>query len=610
MKRRVRVPIRLKILLSVLFVVTAVVSVITFTMANLFHEDKTTYIKDLASMVSQSAAEETRSLLTGYGERLEIYARIASDDGIAQKSKATLLEGLFQDFPELVGVTLYNGEKEIASAFDESSLEPLGLTRDDLLREADRSPLPLEEIREGSIYVRNSSPTDSLPLMTVALAPESPSGEVGENVVSAFLRLDSLQRIAERFRVFEVALYDAEGVLLAHRDTLRVARRESASSFSAEATMSDERTLGGTVEYVRDDVPMLLGQVRADIGSVMATAQIPKSAAYLASRDLLKRLLAVALVLLALAAAVSLAWARRLTRPIERLSDATRELAQGRFEVRVSAKSRDEIGELATSFNQMASDLNEAQDQLVQSAKLAAFGQLGAGIAHEVKNPLAGILGCAQLSLRKAEAGSFLHKNLTLIEKETKRCETIIKSLLKFARQEKAAMRPTDVNPAIEDAVAIVNHQMEISHVRIKGIFAKDLPQVQGNANQLQQVIINLIMNAQQAMEGEAGRLQVSTQHMGSEIEIRVRDDGPGMSPEVRSKVFDPFFTTKPSGIGTGLGLSVSFGIIEDHGGRIAVETELGVGTEFIVTLPVLEEQPIVLHELGQALDQATTPRA
>src|SRR5207245_1787194 len=157
------------------------------------------------------------------------------------------------------------------------------------------------------------------------------------------------------------------------------------------------------------------------------------------------------------AALAGLFWSRRFTRPVERLSRATRQIARGKFDVQIKVTSRDEIGTLAASFNRMASELRdreaslrEAQAQVLQSEKLAAVGQLGAGIAHEVKNPLAGILGCAQLSLRKAERGTPLEKNLLLIEKETKRCKTIIENLLKFARQEKTALEPTTVTGLIQ----------------------------------------------------------------------------------------------------------------------------------------------------------------
>jgi len=287
-------------------------------------------------------------------------------------------------------------------------------------------------------------------------------------------------------------------------------------------------------------------------------------------------------------------WARRITRPVERLSDATREIAKGDFEFQVDVQGRDEIGALAGSFNQMASELKtreerleEANAQLIQSEKLAAFGQLGAGIAHEVKNPLAGILGCAQLSLMEIEEDTPVYQNVKLIEKETERCKTIIENLLKFARQEKAIFEPTDINAVVTDAGAIVNHQLEVNQVKLIQDLSDKLPTIRGNANQLQQVFMNLFMNAQHAMEGEPGTVTVKTRRTPDErIEIVVSDTGPGIPAEIQSKLFEPFFTTKPTGEGTGLGLSVSFGIVQDHEGKIEVDSEPGEGATFRISLP------------------------
>jgi signal transduction histidine kinase len=290
----------------------------------------------------------------------------------------------------------------------------------------------------------------------------------------------------------------------------------------------------------------------------------------------------------------SVAWARRITRPVERLSAAARQVGQGQFDTKVNIDSGDEIGALAESFNRMSGELHtremalrEAQAQLVQSEKMAAFGLLGAGLAHEVKNPLAGILGCAQISLRKLDPGNPIRTHLELIEKETKRCKTIIDNLLKFARQEKTAFEATEPNVPVEHAIAIVRHQLELQKVKLDAELAQDLPTIKGSGNQLQQVLMNLMINAQQAMGEAGGEVLVTTRRAGSsEIEIRVRDNGPGMTPEILKRVFEPFFTTKPGGKGTGLGLSVSFGIIKDHGGEISVESEPGEGTTFIIRLP------------------------
>jgi signal transduction histidine kinase len=229
-----------------------------------------------------------------------------------------------------------------------------------------------------------------------------------------------------------------------------------------------------------------------------------------------------------------------------------------------------------------------ANAALVQSEKLAAFGQLGAGIAHEVKNPLAGILGYAQLTLRKLDEASPFRKNLMIIEKETRRCTDIISNLLTFARQESTRVQPTDINTVVDAAMQIVDHQLGVNNVKITKEYATDLPQCEVNANQLQQAIMNFAINAQQAMGSDGGQLVVRTRNSGADgVIIEVEDNGPGIPEDIRGKIFEPFFTTKPAGQGTGLGLSVTYGIVKDHGGDIEIEDVSGGGTRFIVTLPV-----------------------
>jgi signal transduction histidine kinase len=302
----------------------------------------------------------------------------------------------------------------------------------------------------------------------------------------------------------------------------------------------------------------------------------------------------VSLALLIIAAILSLFGSRLITRPLERLAKATKVVAKGQFDIQVALSARDEIGNLAQSFNKMTSELDsrekalkDTQAALIQSEKLAAFGQLGAGIAHEVKNPLAGILGLTQLSLRKAEKDSTVHENLTIIEKEATRCATIIQNLLKFARQEKVAFESVDLNQVAKDAMAIVEHQLEMNKVKIRTNFAPDLPAIPGNANQIQQVLINLMINAQQAMRGNPGEVTVTTASSNaSHVQVQVRDDGPGIPEDIQAKIFEPFFTTKEVGKGTGLGLSVSYGIIKEHKGDIQVESSPETGTKFNITFP------------------------
>ena len=591
-------PIRIKIMISVLFVVTAVVSVITFTMANLFHEDKRAYINDLASIVTLNTAQECRALLVGYRERLQAYARIIASADLPQEEKAALLKGLFEDFPVLVAVSQYRDGREIATAVDERALTGAGLTKIRLEEQRRADPLPFDRIEAGEVYVQNSTLTPKMPTLTLAIR-DVPAEGARTTTIAAVVRLDDLVAVTRRSGVFDISIADVSGRLLVHPQG--GAGRQTITLPSEVAKLDERHSAGMTLEYPRDGVPTIGGFAPVGFGRLFAIAEIPKAAAYLASRNLLNHLLVVALVLLFASAIAGLVWARRITRPVETLSRATGELAAGRFDIQVQVKSRDEIGTLASSFNHMASELkdreaalNAAQAQLIQSEKLAAVGQLGAGIAHEVKNPLAGILGCAQLSLRDAPQGTLLAKNLTLIEKETKRCKMIIENLLKFARQEKTLLEPTDVNRVVEDAVAIVLHQLELNQVKVIKDLAPGLPKIRGNGNQLQQVFMNLMINAQHAMEGAGGTVTLSTRGTAPDrIEVRVTDTGPGIPEAIRKRIFEPFFTTKPTGKGTGLGLSVSYGIVKDHAGEIRAESPPGQGATFVITLPVLAEEAV-----------------
>jgi len=346
----------------------------------------------------------------------------------------------------------------------------------------------------------------------------------------------------------------------------------------------------------RDGKPMISGIANVGIGGLRAGAEIPKSVAYFALRSLLVNLILLALGLLVAAAVVSLIWATQMTRSLGRLTHAAQAIGQGNFNVQVAVPSRDEMGQLAGSFNQMASELHgreralkEAQAQLIQSEKMAAFGQLGAGIAHEVKNPLAGIQGMIQLTSRSLSPDNPLLATFAILEKETKRCRAIIDSLLKFARQENLAPEPIALEDVVADTRAILHHELGLHKIALETVIPPNLPHIQGSANQIQQVLMNLLLNAEQAMEPRGhGTVKITAaQQDDGFIELFVEDDGPGIPRAVQARIFEPFFTTKPPGKGTGLGLAVTFGIMNAHGGAIRVESEEGRGTTFILRFRV-----------------------
>jgi signal transduction histidine kinase len=590
MQKKLKFPLRFKVLLAQLLGVTVVLSLITFTMARLFHVDKTAYIHDLTSTVVQHTAQEANALVAGYRERLRLFARIMAREDLPARQE--VLNGLFQEFSEFLMVTRSdaNGEETV---YDKAALAASGVTKDELIAYRASHPLP-SGLASGTPYLENSTVSAKLPTLTLSLAEAAPEGAPAATT-SAVIRLDKLQGLARRSRVFEIFLLDSGGRFLAHSERSRIGTAAPQAWWNR---VKGQRTPGMTMEYQEKGKRMVGGFSQVPSGGLTAGVQIRKSAAYLSSREILGDLLGLSLALLIGAALLSLFWAHRLTRPIEELSQATRMVGQGRFEIEVKAQTGDEIGALADSFNRMATELKgrekalkDLYGQLVQSEKMAAFGSLGAGIAHEVKNPLAGILGITQLSLREVEAGNPLQKNLQIIEKETKRCKTIIENLLKFARQEQMEFSPVDISQVVSDAIAIVDHQMGINSIHVEKLLAADLPPCRGNANQLQQVLMNLMINAQQAMGGKSGKLRLTAQKgEHGAVELRVADDGPGIPQEIQAKIFEPFFTTKPAGQGTGLGLSVSYGIVKEHGGEIRLESAAGMGTTFVITLPAAQD--------------------
>ncbi len=282
-------------------------------------------------------------------------------------------------------------------------------------------------------------------------------------------------------------------------------------------------------------------------------------------------------------------------KPVHKIVDATRKVAAGDLHYKIALEKRDEIGQLASSFNEMTQKLAEAQRQVYQSQKLAAVGQLAAGVAHEINNPLTGVLSYSSFLLKRAQDKPEFKEDLEVIVRETKRCRGIVQGLLDFARQSPPEKHESDITDIFERALRIVQTQIDPLRVELKKDIRDDLPKIYADANQIQQVLVNLLLNANDAMAADGGTLSVSARLAGDggvaaaqsgKIEIRVSDTGCGIAPENLQKIFDPFFSTKgPKG--TGLGLAVAWGIVEKHNGRIEAESELGKGTTFRVVLPI-----------------------
>jgi two-component system NtrC family sensor kinase len=428
-----------------------------------------------------------------------------------------------------------------------------------------------------------------------APAPPAPDGPV----LIAEFPLDRLYTARGESKLFEIYVTDTTGrSLISVTEGMESAVGAGAAGSFADLLPKTAQT-AGTREYAASGVPMLAAYSPVGDLGLFSIVQIRKARAFEAARRLVTRSLIIAGVVCVGALALVFLFASSLTRSLVSLARATEQIGQGQFDVQVPVTGGGEIAALATRFQRMTEELStrehalkNANQRLMESEKMSALGQLGAGIAHEVKNPLTSIRGYAQMGQRKIPHDHPLSEYFKTIEKETDRSLEILKNLLKFSRQETAEMMVIDLNAVVADTVKLVSHQLMMKEVRLEPhLFAQSL-YVNGNANQIEQVLLNLFINAGDAMEGKGeGRITVTVDAPeASMARIRVGDNGSGIPPEVVGKIFDPFFTTKPVGKGTGLGLSVSYGIVKEHKGEISVESRMGEGTTFTILIPRVQQ--------------------
>ncbi len=284
---------------------------------------------------------------------------------------------------------------------------------------------------------------------------------------------------------------------------------------------------------------------------------------------------------------------RTISRPLQRITVAAVQVTKGDYGTEVDLrKSNDEIGLLADSFNEMsrkmASDienLRQMNEQLVRADKLAAMGTLAAGVAHEVNNPPASISSLIQM-MRSENGSADMGERLELIQTQIQRITRVTKDLTDFARARPAAKAATDISRVIETALRLAEFDSTFQKLQISNRVPGDLPKIVADADQLQQVFLNIFLNARDAMP-DGGELTVSARSSADGISIEISDTGTGIAPINAMDVFDPFFTTKPAGKGTGLGLAVCYGIVTAHGGTLEVRKNEGNGATFVVKLPV-----------------------
>ena len=302
-----------------------------------------------------------------------------------------------------------------------------------------------------------------------------------------------------------------------------------------------------------------------------------------------------------------LIWAliRKLTRPLRELRKSAEAVGTGDFSQRVPVQSSDELGELATVFNRMTENLTlsretlkNAQAQLVQSEKLSAIGEFVAGVAHELNNPLTGVIGFSEM-LQETGISDQQRAYLVRIVDCAERCHKIVQSLLSFSRRRQPERKLVSVNELIAATIDVVRHELRQANIEVITNLSSAIPPFPLDPYQIEQVFLNIVNNARQAIQkkGKSGCIRISTELADAYVRIRFQDNGSGIAPNHIDKIFNPFFTTKRVGEGTGLGLSLSYGIVREHGGSIYAESVDGQGATFTVELPVTKIEEAAAEE-------------
>jgi signal transduction histidine kinase len=587
--RRFGISIRYKLLALIVVLLSGAIGTYLYLATTLFTADKVAYVYDLELALVDSLGEQTRTALGVLGDTITSVADLADGD----EGERARLDEFFARHGELLRVRLFRQaptQEAIASVVNEPGLTALGLSPEEFADLSKEEALPIEAVASGQrrLHLANVSLPPDMAILSLLLPYR---GRRSQGVVAADFHAERLLRLFQRSAVHQTFLVDEHGAVLAHPRPEMVVQRRDLARHPLVTFAAAGGPQSGVREYEIDRVSMLGAFARVGDAGLLVVAQTDRSQATRASRELIDRSIKFGAAILLAAIIVSVFFSRLLTAPILRLRDLTTRIGRGDFEVALDRASRDEIGELGRSFQEMAHALKNTQKQLIHAEKMAAFGQMGAGITHEVKNPLTGVIGLAQAAQHKLGDPERAGQLLARIVEESRRCLGILDNFLRFARSDERAPEPVDLNRTVTSAAELLGHQLNVNNVALVVELGQDVPMVLGHDGELKQVLINLAINAQQAMPG-GGTVTLCTGREDDDAFIRVSDTGAGMSEEVMARIFEPFFTTKPAGEGTGLGLSVSYSIIKDHKGSIAVDSTPGKGTTFTVKLPPMRGAP------------------
>src|SRR5437867_11625887 len=605
-----RLGLRAKLLLAMFLIISLSIGLVASQAVLLFQQDKSSYIFDLNASRAIKISDEVQANVRHLTEKMRIFAEAARLPVPEGTDRRVMLSAMLRQYPEFLLFSVRETDGTLKNVFLSRALSDLGLSVEKIHSAYADGSVKFDALAAERPIIARLNFSAKLPTFTLAVrglpSGEAPPAAAPAGVPAAAPAAEGPVLIAEfplnrlytargESKLFEVYVTDDGG-----RPLVSVTGwMESAGGAGAAGSFADllpkTAQTAGTRDYAASGVSMLAAYSPVGDLGLFTIVQIPKARAFEAARRLVTRSLIIAGVVCVAALALVFLFASSLTRSLVTLARATEQIGRGQFDVEVPVTGGGEIAALANRFTRMAEELStrehalkEANRRLMESEKMSALGQLGAGIAHEVKNPLTSIRGYAQMGQRKLPHDHPLNEYFRTIEKETDRSLEILKNLLRFSRQETAEMTLIDLNAVVADTVKLQSHQLMMKEVRVDPRLWTQALHINGNANQMEQVLLNLCINAGDAMEGKgAGTITVTTDvENGNVASIRVADTGSGIPPEIVKKIFDPFFTTKPVGKGTGLGLSVSYGIVKYYKGEIGVESKVDEVTIFIIRIP------------------------